>query len=169
MIGAMKPYPFAGDPTDAGLPTCYHAAGCVVFDSTGQVLLLARPARGEWRLPKGHVEAGEEARTAALRETTEESGYADLETLNAIGEQWVLFHWRGAVIRRRESFFTARLLSGAQKVRPADDAGQFEVHWFPSEEAGRRLSFAGERNVLLKALAVRDPIPAPVDKAQATG
>lgn len=168
MIGAMEPHTSASDPAEAGLPTFYHAAGSVVVDSTGQVLLLARPARGEWRLPKGHVEAGEDARTAALRETTEESGYADLETLHAIGEQWVLFHWRGAVIRRRESFFTARLLSGAQSARPADDAGQFEVHWLPSEEAGRRLSFAGERNALLKALAAIDGIPVPAGKAQGT-
>jgi len=62
----------------------YVAAGGVVIHE-GQVLLLDRPGRGEVRLPKGHVEPGEEPAEAALREVREEAGYADLAILADLG------------------------------------------------------------------------------------
>ena len=50
-----------------------------------KLLVLERPARGEVRLPKGHVEPGEAPREAALREVREEAGYADLEIVADLG------------------------------------------------------------------------------------
>ena len=55
----------------------YLAAGGVVVHDN-QVLVLRRPHRAEVRLPKGHVEPGEDAAEAAIRETQEESGYQDV-------------------------------------------------------------------------------------------
>ncbi|MBQ9418408.1 MAG: NUDIX domain-containing protein [Bacteroidales bacterium] len=51
-----------------------RAAGGVVVDADGRVLLIRR--LGHWDLPKGHVEAGESLREAALREVAEETGLA---------------------------------------------------------------------------------------------
>jgi 8-oxo-dGTP pyrophosphatase MutT (NUDIX family) len=132
----------------------YVAAGCVVLDADGRVLVLERPARAEWRLPKGHVEAGEAPAQAALRETTEESGHVDVALVAALGEQVVVYPNRGRVHRRREHFFAARLTGGRQSERPAVDDRQFVVHWLLPAEAGRRLSYVAERNALGKALAL---------------
>jgi len=44
-----------------------------------EVLLIERgkgPLKGRWSLPGGHIEAGESARAAALREVREETGVA---------------------------------------------------------------------------------------------
>ena len=49
-----------------------RAAGCVVVDDEGNMLLIER--NGRWDLPKGKVEAGETLLQAALRETEEETG-----------------------------------------------------------------------------------------------
>ena len=53
-------------------------AGAVVFRvrrSRLQILLVrARRTPGLWIFPKGHIEKGENAKTAALRETQEEAG-----------------------------------------------------------------------------------------------
>lgn len=146
---------FAGsDRADLGTASHdYAAAGCVVTDDRGRVLVLGRPRRGEWRLPKGHLDPGEDSQAAALRETREESGFRDLVLGAPLGEQWVVFHWEGRVRRRRETYFLAQLRSSQQDSRPPEDAAQFEVHWLGPSEAASRLSYAAERNVLAKALA----------------
>lgn len=51
--------------------------GCsaVIFDETKQKVLLTRRAdNGKWCLPSGHMEAGESASEACIREVKEETG-----------------------------------------------------------------------------------------------
>ena len=64
------------------------SAGVVVARETedGARLLLLRAYR-DWDFPKGHVEPGEDALVAAVRETREEAGIVDLEF--AWGEDYV--------------------------------------------------------------------------------
>lgn len=55
-----------------------HSAGGVAFRPVAgggwDVLCLERPRYGDWTLPKGHLEPGESAEDAALRELHEETG-----------------------------------------------------------------------------------------------
>jgi len=58
--------------------TLTHAGGIVLRGARGaREVLLVRPLtrpEAPWVLPKGHIEPGEDAETAALREVREESG-----------------------------------------------------------------------------------------------
>lgn len=54
-----------------------EAAGGVVADDAQNVLMIYR--RERWDLPKGHIDAGEEALTAAVREIEEETGVSGLK------------------------------------------------------------------------------------------
>lgn len=55
-----------------------EAAGGVIWryseSAQLEILLIHRPRRGDWSLPKGKLEPGEKALRAALREVREETG-----------------------------------------------------------------------------------------------
>lgn len=60
------------------------SAGGVVINSYGDVLVVSQ--RGtSWSLPKGHIDEGEDAFSAAKREIHEESGITDLEFIEELG------------------------------------------------------------------------------------
>ena len=79
-----------------------HAGGVVVRRDGGHarfLLVTARNQPGEWVLPKGHIENGESAAEAAVREVLEEAGVTaaisgelgDLEYRNQKGRVHVRF------------------------------------------------------------------------------
>jgi 8-oxo-dGTP pyrophosphatase MutT (NUDIX family) len=131
----------------------YHAAGGVVVRD-GKMLLLDRPARGEVRLPKGHVEPGESPREAALREVREEAGYADLDIVADLGT--IVNHFvlpeRGRDVVREETFFLMRLRSDELFARDDHDAGQFNTLWVPLDEAPACLTYESEKEFARRAI-----------------
>ncbi len=126
----------------------YTAAGGVVVRD-GRVLVLRRPGRGEVRLPKGHVEPGETAQEAAMRETREESGYADLAVRADLGTQVVEFDRDGQHIVRTERYFL--MAPVGQALRPIGGEPQFEPAWLPWDEALAALTFEAEREWVRRA------------------
>ena len=142
----------------------YITGGGVIIQAE-RVLLLDRPARQEIRLPKGHVEPGESPRAAALRETAEEAGYADLRILRELGAADVEYDYRGRRYRRTEHYFLMGLASGRQAPRPAADRNQFRPFWTPLDQGLELLTFQEERWVLEKAVAAWRELPAPERKS----
>jgi ADP-ribose pyrophosphatase YjhB (NUDIX family) len=61
------------------------AGGVIVSENTGLVVIVSQNG-DSWSLPKGHVEAGEDELTAAIREIREESGVTDLRFKGPLGE-----------------------------------------------------------------------------------
>jgi len=61
-----------------------RSAGGVVLNGDGEVLVVSQRGKS-WSLPKGHIDRGEDALTAAKREIYEESGIRDLELVRELG------------------------------------------------------------------------------------
>ncbi|MDR7277737.1 NUDIX hydrolase [Catenuloplanes atrovinosus] len=63
-------------------------AGCVITDAGGRILLLHRRTAGrvQWEIPGGKIDAGEDARAAAVREVREEVG-VDVVIVRRLGEK----------------------------------------------------------------------------------
>ncbi len=131
----------------------YEAAGGVVFDED-RVLLLRRPSQGEVRLPKGHIDEGESASQAAVRETAEESGYTALTVRADLGSQLVEFDDGEKHVFRSERYFLLQLTGHAAEPEfPPEE--EFVPIWVGWDEALSALSFEAEREWIHRALALR--------------
>ncbi|MBI5061189.1 MAG: NUDIX domain-containing protein [Candidatus Aenigmarchaeota archaeon] len=78
------------------------SAGGVVF--RGKKILLIKDSYGRWSLPKGHIEKGETAEQAALREIKEETGI-DGRIIELLGEIKYFFQLKGEKIFKIAKFF----------------------------------------------------------------
>jgi len=119
----------------------YSAGGLVV---RGDQILLIATHSGRWQLPKGHLEPGESAEQAALRETQEETGVRGRVVAPLPGVEYS-FLQDGQRIEKRVDYFLLEYESGdAAAGDPREVVG---ADWFPWEEGLHRLSFESERRV----------------------
>lgn len=142
----------------------YRAAGGVVLDDAGRVLLIERWVMRngrpvfEVRLPKGHVEPGESDMQAALRETCEETGYCNLEIIADLGEALTEWTDEQEHVRRTEHYYLLRL-ADPQHDQPqfaADnpDEARFTPRWTPDlATAAAELTFPSEIEFARRARA----------------
>jgi 8-oxo-dGTP pyrophosphatase MutT (NUDIX family) len=61
-----------------------QSAGGVVVSKKGKILVVNQRGNS-WSLPKGHIEEGEDAQTAAIREIEEEAGILRLNFIKKLG------------------------------------------------------------------------------------
>src|SRR5258707_7498045 len=130
------------------------SAGGVVFRRTdaGPLVLVIRDAYKNWGFPKGHVEPGEDAAGAAVREVAEETGLSDLVPHGVIRDIDWFFRFRGKLIHKTCTFFLFESASG--DAQPQHDEGITACRWLPLEEALKVVSYANARDVLRAAGAM---------------
>lgn len=67
-------------------PRISKTAGGIVLGDKGTIAMVRRRGGdGAWLFPKGHLDEGEDAETAARREIKEETGLGNLELLDDLG------------------------------------------------------------------------------------
>lgn len=135
--------------------TAYSAGGVIyrIVDAQVEVALIATDRGGRWGLPKGHVNRGETAEAAAMREIAEETGLegAIVQHLATI-EYW--FRAGSSRVHKYVDLFLLRYERG--EVRPQETEVD-DARWFPLHEALQRVSFERERDVLLQVAALMHP------------
>ena len=127
------------------------SAGGVVFRiHEGRALfLLIRDSYKNWGFPKGHLEAGEAAEAAALREVREETGLDGLELRGTVATIDWYFRFRGRLIHKVCHFFLMETEDEATSPQRAE--GITACRWAPFEEAMAAISYANARDVLQRA------------------
>jgi 8-oxo-dGTP pyrophosphatase MutT (NUDIX family) len=126
-----------------------RSAGGVVARGD-EVLLIALQDGRRWQLPKGHIEPGESAEAAAVREVFEETGVRGrpVGSLPSI-DYWFIEDGR-RIHKRVEYFLLAYDAGSAADFDPREVSG---ARWFPWEEGIAALTFDNERTVAEAARA----------------
>ncbi len=134
----------------------FSAGGVLVRRLRGRWMMAAirpggRPV-GLWALPKGRIDAGEEAEQTALREVAEETG-AHGRSLGKLGDVRYVFTWDGERVFKIVSFFLIRYEGGRLGDVPEEFRHEVaEVRWLPLADAPKLLAYGGERDMAKKAL-----------------
>ncbi|HEX8341071.1 MAG TPA: NUDIX domain-containing protein [Tepidisphaeraceae bacterium] len=134
-----------------------RSAGIVVFrDPPGaERLFLLLDYGRHWDYAKGHVEAGEDDRAAAVRELAEETGITQADFVDGFSREitYVFKNRHGGFIRKVVMFFAAR--TEEETVELSHEHVGYA--WLPGEAALKQLSFANAKDVLRAAIEFLGP------------
>ncbi len=127
-------------------------AGGVVFDEAGRVLVLTL-AGGETVFPKGHIEPGETALEAAVREVEEETGvkaWCDDPT------EYTTSYVNPRGVPRRVTWFAMRC---ADQEPVVTERGLASASFHPVDEALELLTHEDSRELLRRVASARGYAP----------
>jgi 8-oxo-dGTP diphosphatase len=134
----------------------FSAGGVVVRRLRGRWVMAAiRPGgkpEGIWALPKGLIGRGEDPEATARREVEEETGVR-ARPLTKLGDVRYVYTWEGERVFKVVSFYLFRYSGGRLGDLPPALAHEVaETRWLPLEEAPSLLAYAGEREMVERAL-----------------
>jgi len=119
--------------------------GAIAFRRDGAeldvLLVRAKQDARVWIFPKGHIEAGEDAAAAAVRELSEEAGV----TGDVVGPVGAPLEFESGRERVSVQYF---LVEARGEVSETDGR---EKAWVPIAEALRRIPFEDTRRLLIEA------------------
>ena len=119
----------------------------VVRDGEGRVLLGRRADTGQWALPSGILEPGEQPAVGLVREVEEETGIIG----RAVSPLGTIGFWFVAERRRVHKTLHHFLLRALGGELCDDDVEVAEVAWVPLGDLESRLAYADERRLIRRA------------------
>lgn len=136
----------------------YHESGDTIREISAGIItvkrasgdrryLLLRHENGEhWSFPKGHLEEGETAKEAAVRELSEETGLTVGEFIPGFRREINYSYSReGKKVEKSVIYFLA-FVSGDLEVKLSPE--HLDFIWLPYREARKRLTYGNDQRLL---------------------
>jgi bis(5'-nucleosidyl)-tetraphosphatase len=127
------------------------SCGAVVFRKTdkGLKFLLLHYQSGHWDFSKGHMEAGEDEKTTAARELTEETGIKDIRFIEGFREEIKYFFKReNQTVVKEVVFYLAE--TGTEKITLSYE--HIGYTWLEYEDSMKKITFQNSKDILKKAM-----------------
>lgn len=121
------------------------AAGGVVVDAQGRVLLVHRPRYNDWSFPKGKVDRGESIEAAAFRELREETGL-ECEIIRQLSSSHYAYTTRKGEVKPKVVHYFLMRVTGGRLFTDGKETD--EALWCTVQEAEKKLSYNGDREKL---------------------
>lgn len=136
-------------------PQRTRAAGGVVIGPDGRILVVSQHG-DSWSLPKGHLDPGEDARTAAIREIEEESGIpkASLRLVRELGtyERFRIGKDGAGDDTSEQKTITMFLFETDHESLSPHDPANPEARWVASDSVAQLLTHPKDAEFFLRAL-----------------
>jgi len=136
------------------------SAGAIIYrikDNTPYYLLLHYPS-GHWEFAKGHIEEGENAEQAAIREIEEETGIKDLKIIPGFKEYIKYFFRKSYGLKgeaKKKAPWVFKLVVFYLAETKTDNVKISEEHkgflWLPYEQASKRLTYKNAKLIIKKS------------------
>lgn len=127
-----------------------ESAGGIVINMKGEILVVSQ--RGtSWSLPKGHIEAEEDALTAAKREICEESGINQLEYIRDLGsyQRYKIGENGGDDLTEIKTIIMFLFKTEANTLKPIDPQNP-EARWLNKEDVSDLLTHQKDKEFFLQ-------------------
>lgn len=117
-----------------------QSAGGVVLNKAGQIIVTGQHGTS-WSLPKGHIEVGEDALTAAKREIYEETGVKELELIKDLGsyQRYKIGKDGGEDTSERKTISMFLFRTNQEVLKPIDPENP-ESRWVNQDEVAALLT-----------------------------
>ncbi|OGR42987.1 MAG: hypothetical protein A2X35_04495 [Elusimicrobia bacterium GWA2_61_42] len=124
-----------------------HSAGGIIFEDGRVLLILMRNLKGGqvWTFPKGHIEPGETAEAAALREVSEETGW-NCEIVSDFYRAEYSFVRDGRPVEKDVRWFLMRRAGGDGLPKTPDEIA--DSAWRSLAEAEKLLVYQSDLGIL---------------------
>ena len=135
-----------------------RSAGGVVLNKKGWILVVSQHGNS-WSLPKGHLDPGEDALTAARREIYEESRLRTLKFIKSLGsyERHRIAKDGGDDPLEFKTIEIFLFETIEETLHPVDPHNP-EARWVLPSEAAALLTHPKDREFLLKIIPVLKPM-----------
>jgi 8-oxo-dGTP pyrophosphatase MutT (NUDIX family) len=124
------------------------SAGGVVQEEDKLLLVKVENLEGQiaWTFPKGHIEKGEKAPEAALREVEEETGYR-CEIVKPFDKVQYWFKREGNLVKKTVTWY---LMTPLKKTGTHDPEEILETRWVTMAEADKLAKYKSDKQILAK-------------------